>query len=585
MRRVAYPLLVLGAVFACGDREGGFHDDRPPPLGSDGGPDAGPSCVGRYRCSRDLRSIVDACDESLVVTNCAPDQGCAEGKCLPACEASVGANATIGCEFVPLPPPLVAETMGSCFAAVLANTWEVPARIEAEYAGKPLDVPAITRIVRSVDGVTTHEAFTGEIKPGEVAVVFLTQSPGAPQATPCPKGTTVAVQGDTALQATGRGSTFRIKTTAPVSAYSAHPYGGATSAASTASLLLPVSSWKKDYVVTIPSGVRYRGSSTYYPTTNVVAAEDDTEISVVGSVHIAEGREVEGGEKGVAKTYRLRRGEQIQFAQDLDLTGTRIGANKPIGAWVGHQLMQLPSVNTCCGDSSQVPLFPVQSWGHEYIAVPYRSRSAGEVPEDYMYRITAAVDGTTLTYEPGQPQDAPSTLAAGESLFFMTKEPFIVTSQDIEHPFALYLYMTGEEFAYAQGFDGDPEFVPVIPSEQFLGRYVFLVDTSYPNSHIVVVRSREQGKGFEPVELDCTGPLEGWMPVGTSGQHEYTRVVLTKDRLPQKVGAGTCSNGRHEIKSRGPIAVTVWGTDQFASYGYPGGAALRSINTVEAVIK
>ncbi|MBN9167144.1 MAG: hypothetical protein BGO98_27890 [Myxococcales bacterium 68-20] len=586
MKRVACPLFVVGAIFACGDRQGGFNDDRPPPLGSDAGADPMPSCEGTVRCARDLRSVVDGCDESRVISACAPDQGCADGKCLPACDAAVGANATMGCEFVALPPPRVALTAGSCFAAVLTNSWEVPAQIEAEYEGKPLDIATITKIVRTDGANTTYEPFDGTIKPGEVAVVFLAEQASGIAAVPCPVGTTAAIRKETAENGTRRGSTFRIKTTAPVSAYSMYPFGGAASAASTSTLLLPLASWKADYIVTSPWEMRYfDANDPYFPTTQIVAAEDDTEISVIGSVHIAQGADVESAEKGVTKKYRLRRGEQIQFFQEQDLTGTRIGANKQIGVWVGHQGMAIPTTATCCGDSSQTALFPVRSWGREYVAVPYLSRSHGEVPEQYLYKITGAADGTVLTYEPSQPKDAPSSLAAGESLLFMTQEPFIVRSQDIEHPIALFSYMTGEAFPQAQGYQGDPEFVPVIPTEQYLGRYVFFADTSYPNSQLVVVRSREEGKDFEPVVLDCAGPLEGWKPVGTSGKQEYTRIWLTRFGNAQQVGSGTCGTGRREIDSRGPIAVTVWGTHQFASYGYPGGAALRTINAVESIVK
>ncbi|MDF2695419.1 MAG: hypothetical protein K0S65_3802 [Labilithrix sp.] len=585
MRRIVCPLFVVGAIFACGDGQDGFDDNQPPPLGSDAGPDGTPGCVGTVRCSRDLRSVVDGCDESKVLTACAPDQGCGDGKCLPACAAAVGESATMGCEFVALPPPRVAPTVGSCFATILANTWEVPARIEAEYEGSSLDVETITRIVRTDGGKTSYEPFNGEIQPGEVAVVFLAEQASGIASIPCPAGTTAAIRKETAQDGTRRGSTFRIKTTAPVSAYSVYPFGGAASAAATSTLLLPLASWKSDYVVTSPWPIRYfDATDPYFPTTQVVAAEDDTEVSVIGSVHIAAGLDVESAEKGVAKKYHLRRGEQLQFFQDQDLTGTRIGANKQIGVWVGHQGMAIPAAATCCGDSSQTALFPVQSWGREYVAVPYLSRSSGEVPEQYLYRITAAVDGTVLTYEPGQPKDAPSSLAAGESLFFMTQEPFLVRSQDIEHPFALYSYMTGEAFPRAQGYQGDPEFVPVIPTEQYLGKYVFFADTSYPNSQLVVVRSREEGKDFDPVVLDCAGPLDGWKPVGASGKQEYTRLWLNKLGNPQPVGNGTCSTGRHSIESGGPFAVTVWGTDQYGSYGYPGGAALRSINSVESIV-
>lgn len=591
MKRLASTALVLGVVFACGDGRNGFDpNDHKTFDDIDGGATPPPaSCEGAVRCSRDLHRVVDACDDSHVISSCAPDQGCANGVCVPACHAAVGANASTGCEFVALPPTRYSFTAGSCFAALVANTWGVPARIEADYAGEPIDVSVSGRKVRTEGADVSYERFDGEIQPGEVAVLFLSQQANGTSAIPCPAGVTTAVQSDTALTGTRRGRTFRIRTTAPVSAYSIYPFGGAASAVSSATLLLPLSSWKNDYVVTNPWALQIARDDSgqvvreYFPTTQIVAAHDDTTVTIVGSVAIAAGVEVEGAAAGEEKTYRLQRGEQLQIAQDAELTGTRIGADKPVGVWSGHTCMKVPV--DCCCDSVQTELFPVQSWGRQYAVVPYISRASGEVPEQYMYRITGAVDGTALTYEPVRPKNAPVTLRIGESVTFDSTTPFVVKSQDSAHPFAVFAYMTGFEYAQAQGRDGDPEFTTVIPTEQYLGRYVFFVDPSYLNSQLVVVRSRDESNELHPVVLDCAGPLEGWTPIGHSGQHEYVRIRMTKGGAPQTIGSGTCSAGPHEIESKGPFAVTVWGTGQASSYAYPGGSALRTINDVETIVR
>ncbi len=598
MKRIAGPtLFFFGAVFACGADQRGFDENRMPVFGSDAGADVGvaTSCEGRFRCSRDLRSIVDACDESRVITTCPPDQGCGDGKCLPACDPAVAANATMGCEFVPLAPPRVLPQFGagSCFAALLTNSWVTSARIEAEYDGHPLDIGQIARVVRTNGAQTTYEPFTGEMQPGDVMALFLSQSPTGTgdSFVPCPKGVTPAVPRDTDLTATSRGPTFHIKTTAPISAYTLYPFGGIVSTASNAALLLPIPSWKNEHIVTTPRDAFYWASpypgdegTLFRPTTDIVAAEDDTEVTVVPSVNIAGGQDVDGVAKGVAHTYRMRKGELIHFTQDQDLTGTRISSNKPVGVWGGHECMNMPtSYGTC--DTSQTMLFPVPAWGREYVLAPYISRMSGEAPEDYLYRVTGAVDGTVLTYEPGRPKGAPASLSAGESVLFSSREPFVVKSQDADHPFAAFAYMTGFSYVNAVAFDGDPEFLPIVPTEQYLSKYAFFLDPRVLNSQLVVVRSRDDGKDFEPVVLECVGTLDGWSPIGTSGKHEFTRVRLTRQGKPQTFGANTCAGGRFTIESKGPIAVNVWGTGQFASYAYPGGAALRTLNRVETIVK
>ena len=586
----ATALLVTAGFVACGDDRprfdtpGGSFDAVP-----EAGPDVAPApeCTGRTTCSRDLRSVIDACDESKVITECAAHEGCAEGTCVPACSAAVSSGASIGCEFVAVPPsPSGLNDEGSCFAAFLANTWGTPARVEAEYDGKPLDVAGAGRIVHTtIDGVT-YEPFSGELQPGEVAVLFLSQSAKSSGTTwtACPDGVTPAVVGETSIKGTARGTSFRFRTSAPVSAYSMYPFGGATSAVPSATLLLPVAAWKPGYVVVNAMELTVASGTVGRPTTQIVAAEDGTEVTIVGKRDIQGGAGIEGAAKGQPRTWTLKRGEVIQLVQPDELTGSRISANKNIAVWGGHQCMLVPVGHMAC-DEEQFQLHPIQSWGRQYAVVPHLSRRSGELPEDYHYRIVGAVDGTTLEYEPSRPDGAPLQLAAGEIGFFTSRDPFVVQSQDVEHPIAVYSYMNGNSWQQATANEGDPEAVPVIPSEQYLDRYVFFADPTYPNSQIVVVRSREEGKEFAPVTLDCAGTLEGWTPVGTSGKYESVRVRLTKQSIPQQIGTGTCGAGRHEIKSTGPFGVTVWGTAFVASYGYPGGSAIRKLNSVETVVK
>lgn len=579
---VAGGLVVVGVAVACGDGRDGFGAKQTPGFDVDAGAGsdaAATSCVDKVRCSRDLHAVVDGCDDSRVIKECAPDQACGDGVCVPACDPVVSANRTTGCEFVALAPAPQLDTVGSCFAAFVTNTWSTPAGIEAEYDGASLDLMASARIVRTSGADVTYDPFPGEIQPGEVAVLFLAQAPsGGVDWTPCPDDVPAAVMRNTGKSGTGRAPSFRIKTTAPVSAYSIYPFGGASSYVPSASLLLPLASWKTSYIVTSPADRYILGN---VPTAGVVAAEDDTDVTVVPSVHIQGGHEVESAAKGVAQTYSLRRGEHLQFAQEL--TGTTISANKKIGVWAGHSCMIFPT--SCCCESEQLALLPVSSWGRHYVVVPHLSRVPGGGAEEYHFRLTGAVDGTVLTYEPSRPRGAPESLSAGESVLVTASAPFIVASQDGDHPFAVFAYMTGGMYANAEHGDGDPEFTFVVPTEQYLDRYVFFVDPTYGNSQLVVVRAREEGKEFAPVVLDCAGPLDGWQPIGTAGQYEYTRIRVTKNFAPQKVGSGTCSAGRHVIESTSPVAVTVWGTDAFASYAYPGGAALRELNKIDVHVK
>jgi hypothetical protein len=153
--------------------------------------------------------------------------------------------------------------------------------------------------------------------------------------------------------------------------------------------------------------------------------------------------------------------------------------------------------------------------------------------------------------------------------------------------------------------DGDPEFVNVVPPAQYLPRYTFFTDPTYPETNLVVVRMRDPSTGLMPdIRLDCAGLLSGFQPVGTTGRYEMTRVDLSTGNFQ---GVGACNNGVHTIEGTLAVmsdgaapptphfGVTVWGwgnditwpppLDQtnplytrWVSYGYPAGANFKPLN-------
>jgi hypothetical protein len=165
---------------------------------------------------------------------------------------------------------------------------------------------------------------------------------------------------------------------------------------------------------------------------------------------------------------------------------------------------------------------------------------------------------------------------------FQTGTPFVVTSQDKDHPFMVFTYMTSSEFV-EEGY-GDPDFVVDVPPEQYLSEYVFFTDPTYPVTDLVVIRSKGADGLFADVTLDCAGALTGWTPIGAD-DFEFTRIDLMNGNF---MPVGNCSTGRHDIKSPNPFGLWVWGwgtpltTDFTAnvSYGYPGGMNVTPINTV-----
>ncbi|MBX3187272.1 MAG: IgGFc-binding protein [Labilithrix sp.] len=578
--------LVAGS--ACTQDRDAFRDD-PVQFDAGGEPGEAPKCG--FRCSRDLKRVLKGCEgapEEIVAT-CGPDQGCGVETCVDACASAALSKGSVGCSFWTLPPDDIQYGAGSCLAAMVANTWDRPVRITVEYDGKPLDISkSVFTATRAGTADPIYTALDGALAPGEVGIVFLAQSETLtdPEAPRCPEGTKAALPADPISHGTSKTRAFHIATDSPVAAYSMFPYGGAESFVPTATLLLPVSSWDTSYLAISPAKFgKISASSLDRRTLQIVADEDDTVVSMRPTVDIGEGRDVAPGVTGEVVSWTLSRGQVLQITQGASTSGSPISANKPVGMFGGSPCSFLPSETPYC-DLTQEQIAPFAQWGTSYALVPYLARTqavTGQPRETVPWSLVGSVDGTVLTYDPAKPPGAPSTLSAGEVAAFMTDAIVSVKSQDDAHPFHAAVYMTGSTFGGGSPGGGrtlgDPEFVNIVPSDQFLDRYVFFVDYTYPESSLTVVRRKTAG-GFRPVELDCAGPLEGFVPLGASGEYEYAWVRLTTGYLAEKFARGECGHGRHEIESDGPFSVTVWGIGRDASYGYAGGTGARKINGV-----
>jgi hypothetical protein len=556
------------------DDDGGNADEGGIIMTGDSGSD-GPGCD--YRCSADLHSVIDC--NGKVVNTCTDTQGCdpTSGGCVPACESAKKNRGSVGCEFYALPPN---QGYGSCFAVYVANTWSSPVTLTANYQNQNLPVGNFARIPSGNGASITYNPLpNGQLPAGQVAILFMRGS--------CPGGTTPPATGQTP-NGTGMGDAMRVASDRPVSAYDIYPYGGGNSAIASATLLLPTSAWDTNYVAVSPYDV---STVTNAPgAVSLAAFEDGTKITILPKVAIVGGGGVNPGNANVPASYTLNKGQVITFAQTTLLDGSPIQSTKPIGMWASMSCFNVPKSTPYC-DSAHQQVPPVQALGSEYALVRYRNRIPMGAEETPPWRLLGLVDGTTLTWEPTTPMGAPTTLNAGQLVIFMGSGPYIVKAQDEKHPFYVSSHMTGCNTVGTHGQPpvgcaGDAEYVNVVPAKEFENGYVFFTDPTYPESNLVIVRSKASGQ-FHDVTLDCAGVLGGWQPVGTSGQYEYTRKDLVTGNFAK---VGNCDNGRREIHSDGPFGLTVWGWgtmftqpnffSEAVSYGYPGGMSLRPINTV-----
>jgi len=370
-----------------------------------------------------------------------------------------------------------------------------------------------------------------------------------------------------------------------LSAYDILPYGGAHSHVPSAQLVYPSSAWGDNYVVVATPPGTYSSPGLW---AQIVASQDNTTVQVLPTATLPAGPTFVEGPAGQTASYTLNAGQYVQWMLpngSTDLSGSVVQSDKPVAVFAGSQLLRLQPEPKPGGDASHEQNIAVRSLGYDYVAAPYETRRADLAPEEIPYRIVGAIDGTQLTYDPSVP-GAPVTLDQGQVVDFKATEPFRVTSQNADHPFAVaqmmnsaYWIGVGEvrDGATAPGWDmmlGDEEFVSILPPAQFLRHYVFFTDPTYPTTNLVLTRVKTDD-GFHDVDVDCIGTIAGWTAVGTSGELEVTTVDLMRAAVP----ASGCENGRHEASSDGPFGIVVWGLDSYSSYAYPAGGNAAQLTT------
>lgn len=568
--------------------------------------------------------------------------------CVNPCVDSLGNDTSNGCDFYAVEMDTTPDATGVCYAVFVVNQWKTgePARLQVSLGSEVLPIDQFARIPTGTGTGIVYGPFNAEtgLPTNQIAILFLSRDPshaGDPNPSPddpalladCPPGVTPAIVGDAALHGTGTGTAFHIESNVPIVAYQMLPYGGGHARVTGSTLLVPTNAWDTNYVVAdaYEAPILFADSRAG-PTTVIVASQDATNVTLKPTADVTAGGGLAGTTATTPITYSLNQGQYLQFTQTYELTGTAVQADKPVAVIGGSTLMDIP-LTTVRADTAEQMLPPVRALGNEYVAVRYRNR--GSTEEVVPWRIVGVVDGTELTYDPPQ-LGAPAAIGSQQWIEFDETGPFVVRSQDANHPFYLAAYMTGgcgtaavqavinnvPEYVCPDegnplatqdgtlGGFGDPEFMNVVPPAQYLPHYTFFTDPTYPETNLVVVRVRDpQTLEMPDVTLDCAGVLSGWQAVGASGTYEMTRVDLSTGDFQ---GVGNCNNGVHTISAAlagatgNPpptplVGVTIWGwgndvtspfdrggvpTDEtspnftrWVSYGYPAGANFKPLNT------
>lgn len=121
-------------------------------------------------------------------------------------------------------------------------------------------------------------------------------------------------------------------------------------------------------------------------------------------------------------TFTLQPYQVLNVKSDYvgtDLTGSIVTSDKPVAVFSGHEAATSGSV--CCADHLEQQLFPVSTWGKTYVAAKSFPRAA----ENDYWRIVAATNGTTVTFDPPT-VSPPVSLNRGKHVEVATKEDFVI---------------------------------------------------------------------------------------------------------------------------------------------------------------
>ena len=485
------------------------------------GDPCGPECCpGEFKCEGDISLICngdgtdweesEVCDPIQGV-NCNPNFGICEGACS---QANIGLS-YIGCDYYPtvtLQYDLYNTAPKDVFAVAVANTGAEDAMIMVTQGANMIYdtvVPA-----NSVEVITLPW------------VNALTKN-----------------NGPSALVVDGA---YRLRSDRPIVVYQYNPLQSTTT--NDASLLLPTNAWGNDTVVA--SWPQWNSIPAFY---SVVASEDNTTVNVnppPGGVSIAAGGGVAANGSGQVVLNESDVLQVITSANNSDVTGSLVSADKPVLVFGGHKCTNIPANITAC-DHLEEALFPTQTLADEYIVVPPAQVPNNNLAKAQMVRIVATEDNTSVTMTPDQ--GANQVLAtAGQFIQLTTTQAAFMVEAD--KPVMVLQYMVGQSAGYGTS---DPAMVQAVTPKQFRNDYLFFAAPTWTANFVDIIAPNNA-----TVSVDGAN-VGGWIMVGNSG-YSYTHVQLSN-----------AGNGSHTVSSNQKVGISVYGVQSAGSYWYPGGLDLE----------
>ena len=301
----------------------------------------------------------------------------------------------------------------------------------------------------------------------------------------------------------------------------------------------------------------------------IVGVEDSTTVNIIPKVST-----IDGKLRGELFTITLNRGDIYQLQAEGDLTGTLIesvynnGDCKNFAVFGGNKWARVTGGDNCvldlrpegayypggfAADHLYEQMYPVNTWGKEYVALPFELRTG------YVLQITATEDNTRIFIN-GVLRE---TLNAGEYATFQYEDE--VTSIRADQP--IQVAQMSQSFSCditVQNGIGDPFMIMLSPNEQKLKEITFnaLETEAIEEYFVTVITDTDATSEFR---VNNATPSGTFTQVSGSPELSYLR-------MPLEGGADNTF-----LSASGFIAY-VYGFGEIESFGYVAGASLENLN-------
>jgi len=529
---------------------------------------AGTTCSGNdvVQCDKDGNpgAKVMSCDAAAGLQ-------CSNGACVNGCDLAKDAPSNLGCEFYAVDLDLsdgVSDPAAGPWGVVLANAGQAPANVVVEQNDAPVGTPISTSVV--------HQA---TVQPGSLDEVTL----------PVRIVDCASVPGDFNSPGTCLSSNaFRITSTAPIVVYQFNNFAHGYS--TDASLLLPTSSVGTKYRVTgwpVAHSFPSPGAFVQRSYVTIVGTKPSTKVTVKPSWRIKGNGPVSATPAGQLITMTLGPFDVLNLESDdatlqeclsttppycADLTGTIVDASEPVAVFSGTEesgvglppdapTPPFPDTTGCCNQHLEEQLFPIESFGKQFLVTrsPIRSDpqfTTWEEP-DILRFVGAAATAQVTTNLPA-PFDN-FMLQPGEVKDTWTQSDIVVSATE---PIVVAQLLVGGDYAEPEP-KGDPSFTIFPPIEQARAEYVFLSPSGWKEHWVVI--------GAEPsTKVTVNGNAPTGCTVHAAGKLDG------KDYEARRCPLGT---GVHRLSGDGPFQIMAYGYADADAYAFAGGANLKKIYT------